>query len=340
MSISLRGSRVLITGGAGAIGSNLCDLVVQAGAREIVVLDNFVRGRRDNLAWAEANGPVQVVEGDICDRALVDEVTAGIDLVFHQAAIRITQCAEEPRLAKDVLVDGTFNVLEAAVNARRAQGRRRFVGVGLRPGRDVPDRRVAPPVRERTLYGAAKVFNEGLLRSFHGCTASTTSRCATSTSTARGWTSTACTPRCSSAGWSASQSGTPPLIIGDGTQTMDFVHVDDIARANLLAAKSDVTDGVYNIASGDRDDPARAGRDAAQGHGLRPSASSSAPPRKVNTVPRRLADIDRRRSATSASPPRLDLEAGVRGLVEWWRAERGPSLAAASRRRSRSPSRT
>ena len=57
MRNSLRGSRVLITGGAGAIGSNLCDLVVQAGAREIVVIDNFVRGRRDNLTWAEANGP-------------------------------------------------------------------------------------------------------------------------------------------------------------------------------------------------------------------------------------------------------------------------------------------
>jgi UDP-glucose 4-epimerase len=90
MRNSLRGSRVLITGGAGAIGSNLCDLVVQAGAREIVVIDNFVRGRRDNLTWAEANGPVTVVEGDICDRALVDELTEGIDVVFHQAAIRIT----------------------------------------------------------------------------------------------------------------------------------------------------------------------------------------------------------------------------------------------------------
>src|SRR4051812_29692919 len=115
MRNSLRGTRVLITGGAGAIGSNLCDLVVQAGAREIVVLDNFVRGRRDNLDWSLANGPVRVVEGDICDRALVDELTAGTDILFHQAAIRITQCAEEPRLAVDVMVNGTFNVLEAAV---------------------------------------------------------------------------------------------------------------------------------------------------------------------------------------------------------------------------------
>src|SRR5918999_6431029 len=114
MSNSLRGSRVLITGGAGAIGSNLCDLVVRAGARDIVILDNFVRGRRDNLAWAEANGPVTVIEGDICDRDLVRELVRDASVVFHQAALRITQCAQEPRLALEVLVDGTFNVVEAA----------------------------------------------------------------------------------------------------------------------------------------------------------------------------------------------------------------------------------
>src|SRR4051812_15837846 len=82
----MRGERVLITGGAGAIGSNLADQVVAAGAREIVVLDDFVRGRRENLAWACQHGPVHIVEGDICDAALVRELMAGIDVVFHQAA--------------------------------------------------------------------------------------------------------------------------------------------------------------------------------------------------------------------------------------------------------------
>ena len=106
--------RAFVTGGGGAIGSNVVDELVIAGAEEIVILDNFVRGRRENLDWARANGNVNLVEGDIRDRELVHRLTEGIDLVFHLAAIRITQCAEEPRLALEVLVDGTYNVFAAA----------------------------------------------------------------------------------------------------------------------------------------------------------------------------------------------------------------------------------
>src|SRR6185503_19340649 len=80
-------------------------------------LDNFVRGRHANLEWALANGNITLVDGDIRDKGLVRELSSGIDVVFHQAAIRITQCAEEPRLALEVLVDGTFNVVEAAADA-------------------------------------------------------------------------------------------------------------------------------------------------------------------------------------------------------------------------------
>jgi UDP-glucose 4-epimerase len=113
----MRDQRTLITGGAGLVGSHIADQLVRAGAGEIIVLDNFVRGRRGNLAWARANGPVRIIEGDIRDRDALAEAMRGVDVVFHQAAIRITQCAEDPRLALEVLADGTFNVLEAAVAA-------------------------------------------------------------------------------------------------------------------------------------------------------------------------------------------------------------------------------
>ncbi len=112
--MEMQNKKVLITGGAGLIGSHITDQCLQLPVSQIVIYDNFVRGHRENLNSALADPRVQVIEGDIRDRAHLAQVMQEIDLVFHQAAIQITQCAEEPRLALEVLVDGTYNVLEAA----------------------------------------------------------------------------------------------------------------------------------------------------------------------------------------------------------------------------------
>src|SRR5690348_13621078 len=108
----LAGARALITGGAGLVGSHIADQLAETDVAEIVVIDNFTRGRRENLEQAMASGKVRIVEGDIRDAATVRSAMSGIDVVFHQAAIRITQCAERPREAVDVLIGGTYNVLE------------------------------------------------------------------------------------------------------------------------------------------------------------------------------------------------------------------------------------
>ena len=328
MTASLRGSRVFITGGAGAIGSNLCDLVVQAGAREIVVLDNFVRGRRDNLAWAEANGPVQVIEGDICDRELVDELTAGMDIVFHQAAIRITQCAEEPRLAKEVMIDGTYNVLESAVRHEvpRVVAASSASVYGL--ATEFPTTESHHPYANDTLYGAAKVFNEGLLRTFNAMYG--LDYVALRYFNVYG-------PRMDIHGvytevlvrWMERiEAGTPPLILGDGSQTMDFICIPDVARANVLAAEADVTDRVYNIASGTETSL------LGLAHMLLKVMGSDlevefGPERSVSKVSRRLADTTAAREDLGFEA-QLDLENGLRELVDWWRAERAGSTALAA----------
>jgi UDP-glucose 4-epimerase len=163
----LRADRVLITGGAGLVGSHIADFLVRGSNPEIVILDNFVRGRRENISWATANGRVKVVEGDIRDTRVLREAMRGVDVVFHQAAIRITQCAEEPRLALEVLADGTFNVLEAAVNAKvkKVVAASSASVYGL--AEEFPTTEKHHLYNNRTLYGAAKVFNEQLLRSFH-----------------------------------------------------------------------------------------------------------------------------------------------------------------------------
>ena len=318
-------SKVLVTGGAGAIGSNLTDELVLAGAEEIVVLDNFVRGRRENLAWALANGPVEIVEGDICDRDLVRRLMADVDVLFHQAAIRITQCAEEPRLALEVLVDGTYNVFEAAAEA----GVTRVVAAssasvyGL--AETFPTTEQHHPYANDTLYGAAKTFNEGLLRSMHAMFG--LDYVALRYFNVYG-------PRMDVHGlytevlvrWmDRIAAGEPPLILGDGSQTMDFVYIGDVARANLAAAESDVTDAVFNVASGTETSLLELaemllhvmGSDLSVEHG---------PERAVNGVTRRLADTDLAREQLGFEAE-IDLEEGLTRLVDWWRAERAGAPA-------------
>src|SRR6188508_2904460 len=117
MNASLKGSTVLVTGGAGLIGSHIVDRLIDEGAAEIRVLDNLVRGRMANLAAARGRKDLRFIEGDVRDRSAVERAVAGCDYVFHQAAIRITLCAEQPRECMDVLVGGTFNVFEASAAA-------------------------------------------------------------------------------------------------------------------------------------------------------------------------------------------------------------------------------
>lgn len=316
-----QGMRVLITGGAGLVGSHISDLLVREGVGEIVILDNLVRGRRENLAWAQAHGPVRLVEGDICDRRMVAEVMRGVDLVFHQAAIRITQCAEEPRLALEALVDGTFNVIEAAAHA----GVRKLVAASSASvygmADEFPTSETQHPYHNRTLYGAAKAFNEGLLRSFHDMY--NLNYVALRYFNVYG-------PRMDIHGaytevfirWMERiAAGQPPLIFGDGSQTMDFVYIEDVARANILATRAAVTDQVFNVASG-TETSLRELAEAllrAMGSSLQPEY---APERKVNPVPRRLADTSEaeRRLGFRAQ---VSLEDGLSRLVAWWRSQTG-----------------
>lgn len=312
----LKAKRVLVTGGAGLVGSHIADLLVQENDPEILILDNFVRGRRENLSWAMARGRVKIVEGDIRDTKLLRDVMEGVDLVFHQAAIRITQCAEEPRLALEVLADGTFNVLEGAVAAKvkKIVAASSASVYGL--AEEFPTTEKHHPYNNRTLYGAAKVFNEGLLRSFHEMYG--LDYVALRYFNVYG-------PRMDIYGaytevlirWMERiAAGQPPLILGDGTQTMDFVYIEDIARANLLAAKSDVSDEVFNVASGVETslNDLAAGLLRVMGSRLKPEYG---PARKVNPVPRRLAETGNAKQKIGFEA-QVDLEEGLRRLVAWW----------------------
>lgn len=316
----MKNKRFLITGGAGLIGSHIADLLVAERASEIVVLDNFVRGSRENLAQASKSGLVTIVDGDIRDPALLADLMQGIDIVFHQAAIRITLCAQEPRLALDVLSGGTFNVLEAAVNAKvqKVVAASSASVYGL--ARDFPTTEAHHPYNNRTLYGAAKAFNEGMLRSFNDMFG--LNYVALRYFNVYG-------PRMDMTGaytevlvrWmDRIAAGKGPLIFGDGRQTMDFVHVRDIARANIFAAQSDITDEVFNVASGVETSLIQLAEILLAEMGSS-AAIEFGPERRVNPVPRRLASTDTARKMLGFESG-ITLPEGLRELVTWWQGQK------------------
>jgi UDP-glucose 4-epimerase len=318
--------RALITGGLGLVGSHIADRLVEHGADEVIVLDDLSRGRRENLAWAEANGNLRVVEGDIRDRELVARLAAGVDVVFHQAALRITRCAEDPRLALDVLVGGTFNVLEAAA----AAGVRKIVAASSASVYGMAQRFPTPedhnPYSDDTVYGAAKAFDEGLLRSFRSMYG--LDYVALRYFNVYG-------PRMDIHGvytevlvrWMERiAAGRPPLILGDGRQTLDLVHVDDVARANLLAGAADVSGEVFNVASGRETSLAELAQALLRAMGS-DLPTEHGPARTVNSVARRLGDTERARERLGFEAE-VGLDEGLRSLVDWWRAERGEAVAA------------
>lgn len=324
--MDINGSSVLVTGGCGLIGSTTIDLLLQDYfPRRVVVLDNLVRGSLQNLENAQKDPRVELVRGDIRDAALMDRLSQGMDAVIHMATLRITACAEDPREAHEVMCDGTFNVVDAA----RKAGVKKFVTAssasiyGLADS--FPTREDHHPYNNRTWYGATKIMLEGLLRSYNDM---------------YGFPYVAHRyfnvygPRMDIHGkytevlirWMERiDSGRPPLIFGDGNQTMDFVYIDDVARSNVLALASDVSDEVFNVASGEEtslNDLANALLKV-MGSNLKPEYGEE---RKVNPVPRRLADTNKAERLLGFCS-KVPLEEGLRRLVAWWKVNRERVLA-------------
>jgi nucleoside-diphosphate-sugar epimerase len=245
----LADSKILVAGGAGFIGSHIVELLLEEPVRQVVVLDDFVRGTARNLERAKSDERVRIVDGSITDRALLRSLMADSDYVFHLAALWLHECVHEPRKALDVNVVGTYNVVEAA----QQSGVRKVVYSSS--ASVYGDALVTPmteehPFNNRTMYGATKIAGEQFLRAFneqHGLD----------------WVGlrymNVYGPRMDYLGTYVSvimkvldkiEAGEPPIIFGDGSQAYDFIHVTDVARANVLALKSDASDELFNVGMG------------------------------------------------------------------------------------------
>jgi nucleoside-diphosphate-sugar epimerase len=246
---AIEDSRVLVIGGAGFVGSHIVDQLLAEPVREIVVLDNLVRGTRNNLAGALADDRVTLVEGTVEDLDLLKDLMRGTDYAFHLAALWLYECVHEPRRALEANVVGTYNVIETAQEA----GVKKVV---YSSSASVYGNAVEEPMTEdhpfhnRTMYGATKIAGEQFFRAFH-------ERHGLDYVGHRYMNIYG--PRMDYRGTYVSvimkvldriDEGLPPLIYGDGSHTYDFVHVEDVARANILSLKADATDEFFNIGTG------------------------------------------------------------------------------------------
>jgi UDP-glucose 4-epimerase len=242
-------AKILVVGGAGFVGSHIVEQLLREPVREVIVLDNFVRGRRANLQEAVRDPRVTVVDGSITDMPLLEATMQGVDAVFHLAALWLLECVEQPRSAVEVNVGGTWNVIETA---RKANVRKIVYSSSASVYGDALFTPMTEdhPFNNRTMYGATKIAGEQFLRAVYE---------------QHGLNYTALRymnvygPRMDYKGTYVSvimkvldriAQGLPPVIHGDGSQAYDFVHVDDVARANILALKSNATDEAFNVGMG------------------------------------------------------------------------------------------
>ena len=247
--MNLSSSKVLVIGGAGLVGSHLVDQLIGEDVSEIVVFDNYVRGTRANLSQAEKSPKVQIVEGDITNYEQLRAAMDGVDVVFLLAALWLFECVEHPRACVDVNVVGNYNVIELA----HELGVKRLV---YSSSASVYGDAVMVPMTEehpfnnRTMYGAGKIAVEQFLRAFNDMYG--LSYVGYRYMNIYG-------PRMDYKGTYVSvipkvldriDQGMPPIIFGDGSQSYDFIYVEDVARANILGAKSDASDEFFNIGMG------------------------------------------------------------------------------------------
>jgi UDP-glucose 4-epimerase len=247
--MDLNGKRIVLIGGAGLVGSHITDQLTKEPVSEIVVFDNFVRGTEGNLAQARRHPKVRVVQASMTDRAALARELKGADGVFLLASLWLGECVNDPRSAWEVNTLGTWNVVEACLDARV----KRLVyssSASVYGNALVTPMTEEHPFNNRTTYGATKIANEQMLRAifeqhklpyigmrymniygprmdYHGTYVSVIMKVL-----------------------DRIYAGERPIVFGDGSQVYDFIYIEDVAEANILGMKAECADENFNIGMG------------------------------------------------------------------------------------------
>ncbi|HVY76310.1 MAG TPA: NAD-dependent epimerase/dehydratase family protein [Puia sp.] len=312
----IKDSVILVTGGAGFIGSYVIEELLPLQPKKIIIIDNFIRGSRANMKNFAGNPLIEFHEGDIRDNALLEKCIAGTDYVFHMAALRINACAANPRDGFEVMLQSTFEIAQLCVKHKIKKVIYSSSASVYGLAQHFPTPENDNPYNNQTFYGAAKMWGEQLFRSYkfmYGLDYT-----ALRYFNAYG-------PRMDTDGkytevmikWlDCIRDGRNPLIYGDGSTTMDFVYVRDIAKANIAALQAEVTDEAFNIGNCEETslkqllDVLLKVNDS----NLKPEFREE---NSINPVSRRLADISKAKKLLNFTPT-VSLEKGLKELSEWY----------------------
>jgi UDP-glucose 4-epimerase len=314
--MELKGSKVLVIGGAGFIGSHVVEALTKEDVAEIMVYDNFTRGTMANLSEALHDSRVRVFElgGDILQTDILDEAMKGADYVFHLAALWLLHCQEYPRAAFKVNTEGTFNVIEACVRNKIKRLVYSSSASVYGDALEIPMHE-SHPFNNKTFYGATKIAGEQMCRAFYN-------RYGMDYVGLRYMNVYG--PRQDYRGayiavilrWLDMIDRDEPLVLfGDGSQTYDFIYVSDVARANVLALKFGKPDHFYNVGSGEGTSVKELAEVLLQVTGQK-NLGVHYEPQGVSYVTNRIGSAERARAELNFTV-NVSLEEGLQRLVTW-----------------------
>lgn len=316
MKYTIKDSTILVTGGAGFIGSYVVELLLKEDPREIRIIDNFIRGSYENMKAFSDDSRVKFVEGDIRDTTLMDEFVNGCDYVFHMAALRINACAANPQDGFEVMLQATFNLANLCVKYKVKKVVYSSTASVYGLAQNFPTPETDNPYNNQTFYGGAKIWGEQLFRSYkfmynldyvalryfnvYGPKMDTDGKY---TEVMIKWLDCV-------------RDGRAPAIFGDGTDSMDFVHVRDVAQANVKALLADVTDEAFNVGNQVETSLSQLLDTllAVNNSSLKPEFK---PANSINPVSRRLADISKAQGVLGYKP-QYTLAQGLEELSAWY----------------------